>query len=57
MKLMNLFHSVLQYLALPPVIAPIKCSVLPLSGKPEFAPFVRQLCTYFTALALRKEVS
>ncbi|GIZ03287.1 glycine--tRNA ligase [Caerostris extrusa] len=29
--------------ALPPVIAPLKCSVLPLSGHPDFAPFVSTL--------------
>ena len=29
------------FLSLPPVIAPYKCSVLPLSDKPEFAPFVQ----------------
>ena len=35
-----------QYLALPPVIAPYKCSVLPLSQNADFVPFVRQLCKY-----------
>lgn len=34
------------YLTLPAVIAPIKCSVLPLSGNTEFQPFVKQLCKY-----------
>ena len=29
------------YLSLPPIIAPYKCSVLPLSDKPDFAPFVQ----------------
>lgn len=33
------------YFALPPVIAPLKCSVLPLSNNPDFAPFVNQICT------------
>ncbi len=33
-----------QYLSLPPIIAPLKCSVLPLSTSPELAPLVRQLC-------------
>lgn len=32
------------YFALPPVIAPLKCSVLPLSGNDEFVPFVKKLC-------------
>lgn len=31
------------FLSLPPVIAPYKCSILPLSGHPDFAPFIRQL--------------
>ncbi|GAU98420.1 hypothetical protein RvY_09572 [Ramazzottius varieornatus] len=31
------------YFALPPLIAPFKCSVLPLSSNPEFQPFVKQL--------------
>lgn len=31
------------YFALPPVIAPLKCSVLPLSGNDEFVPFVKKL--------------
>lgn len=32
------------YFSLPAVVAPLKCSVLPLSGNAEFQPFVRQLC-------------
>lgn len=35
------------YFSLPPVIAPLKCSVLPLSTNPEFAPFVKQICKFF----------
>lgn len=31
------------YISLPPVVAPLKCSVLPLSGNAEFVPFVKQL--------------
>uniref|UniRef100_A0A914XQF5 Glycine--tRNA ligase n=2 Tax=Plectus sambesii TaxID=2011161 RepID=A0A914XQF5_9BILA len=31
------------YLALPALIAPIKCSVLPLSNNPDFAPIVRMV--------------
>lgn len=39
------------YFALPPVIAPLKCSVLPLSGNDEFVPFVKKLCKkYFLIL-------
>lgn len=33
-----------RYLSLPPVVAPLKCSVLPLSGNAEFVPFVEKLC-------------
>ena len=36
------------YFALPPVLAPYKCSILPLSGKPEFKPFVSMLSRQFT---------
>lgn len=32
------------YFTLPPVIAPLKCAVLPLSGNEEFVPFVKKLC-------------
>ncbi|KAF7987733.1 hypothetical protein HCN44_003596 [Aphidius gifuensis] len=31
------------YLSLPPIIAPYKCSVLPLSGHPDFTPFVKEI--------------
>ena len=30
-----------RYFTLPPVIAPLKCSVLPLSGNAEFVPLIR----------------
>ena len=33
-----------RYFTLPPVVAPLKCSVLPLSGNAEFTPFVKKLC-------------
>ena len=36
------------YFSLPSIIAPLKCSVLPLSSKPEFTPFVRQLCEFIS---------
>jgi len=36
------------YLALPPVIAPYKCSVLPLSGNAEFKPFIEQISESLT---------
>lgn len=32
-----------SYFTLPAVIAPIKCSVLPLSGNAEFVPFVKEI--------------
>lgn len=34
------------YLTLPPLVAPYKCSLLPLSSNAEFQPFIRQLCMY-----------
>lgn len=33
-----------SYFALPPNIAAHKCSILPLSNKPEFQPFIRKIC-------------
>lgn len=36
-----------RYFSLPPVVAPLKCSVLPLSGNAEFVPYVKKLCKYF----------
>ena len=36
------------YFALPPLIAPLKCSVLPLSNNPEFSPLVRKLSKALT---------
>ncbi|CAH1789407.1 unnamed protein product [Owenia fusiformis] len=33
------------YISLPPVIAPYKCSVLPLSNNADFQPFVQQIST------------
>lgn len=35
------------YLALPALVAPIKCSVLPLSSNTEFQPFIKQLCMLY----------
>lgn len=35
------------YFALPAVIAPIKCSVLPLSNNVEFQPFIKQICKQY----------
>ncbi|KAG0413209.1 hypothetical protein HPB47_009653, partial [Ixodes persulcatus] len=36
------------YLSLPPAVAPLKCSVLPLSNNPEFAKFVQRISTALT---------
>jgi glycyl-tRNA synthetase len=33
-----------QWLSLPALVAPVKCSVLPLSKNKEFDPFVKTLC-------------
>lgn len=33
-----------QFLSLPSIIAPLNCSVLPLSGHANLLPFVRQIC-------------
>lgn len=35
-----------SYFALPAYIAPLKCSVLPLSNNAEFTPFVKQICEF-----------
>lgn len=39
-----------NWLSLPPMVAPVKCSVLPLSKNPEFQPFVKQLSSALTNL-------
>ncbi|BHF66017.1 Glycine--tRNA ligase [Sparganum proliferum] len=44
------------FLTLPPVIAPYKCSVLPLSSHPDFAPFVRQLSAQLTRVGISHRV-
>ncbi|XP_055332504.1 glycine--tRNA ligase-like [Paramacrobiotus metropolitanus] len=44
------------YFSLPPVIAPFKCSVLPLSGNQEFQPFVKQLSQALTASDISHKV-
>lgn len=36
------------YFSLPPVIAPLKCSILPLSNNPDFTPFVKKLSSSLT---------
>ncbi|XP_049796890.1 glycine--tRNA ligase [Schistocerca nitens] len=44
------------YFSLPPVVAPLKCSVLPLSGNAEFQPFVQQLSRELTRLDISHKV-
>lgn len=39
-----------NYFSLPPSVAPLKCSVLPLSNNPDFIPFVKRICKCFTYL-------
>lgn len=40
------------YISLPAVVAPLKCSVLPLSGNTEFHPFVKMLCKFIIFICL-----
>jgi len=44
------------YLALPAVIAPYKCSVLPLSAHEDFKPFIKQLSTLLTNAGISHKV-
>lgn len=44
------------YLALPPVIAPYKCSVLPLSTNDEFKPFIRKLSVMLTNAGISHKI-
>lgn len=44
------------YLSLPPIISPYKCSVLPLSNKPEFEPFIRQISAALTAADISHKI-
>ncbi|XP_055376487.1 glycine--tRNA ligase [Condylostylus longicornis] len=44
------------YLTLPAIIAPIKCSILPLSNNPEFNPFVKELSTILSRLQISYKV-
>lgn len=37
-----------SYLSLPPIVAPIKCSVLPLSNNADLAPFIQQISSALT---------
>ncbi|XP_043595827.1 glycine--tRNA ligase [Bombus pyrosoma] len=44
------------YFSLPPIVAPLKCSVLPLSGNNEFVPFVKQLSQNLTKVDVSHKV-
>ncbi|XP_063234752.1 uncharacterized protein LOC134537831 [Bacillus rossius redtenbacheri] len=44
--------SGISFLLLPPVMAPLKCSVLPLSGNVQFQPLVCQLCAQSSVIIL-----
>ncbi|KYN13767.1 PREDICTED: glycine--tRNA ligase [Trachymyrmex cornetzi] len=44
------------YFSLPPVVAPLKCSVLPLSGNDEFVPFVKKLSQDLTKADISHKV-
>lgn len=44
------------YLSLPPIVAPLKCSVLPLSGNAEFVPLVTKLSAALTRHAVSHKV-
>lgn len=37
-----------SYFSLPPVVAPLKCSVLPLSNNSEFVPFIKKICKFLS---------
>lgn len=40
------FFFLLQFFSFPALVAPFKCSVLPLSQNQEFMPFVKELCKW-----------
>ncbi|KFD57737.1 hypothetical protein M514_01407 [Trichuris suis] len=44
------------YLALPTVVAPYKCSILPLSAQSEFQPFIQRLSTLLTDLSISHKI-
>ncbi|CDW56382.1 glycyl trna synthetase [Trichuris trichiura] len=44
------------YLALPAVVAPYKCSILPLSAHSEFQPFIQRLSTLLTELNVSHKI-
>ncbi|CAH1105236.1 unnamed protein product [Psylliodes chrysocephalus] len=44
------------YLSLPAIVAPLKCSVLPLSSNQEFVPFIRKISTGLTKVDVSHKV-
>ncbi|XP_021703521.1 glycine--tRNA ligase isoform X2 [Aedes aegypti] len=44
------------YFSLPPIVAPLKCSVLPLSNNAEFAPFVKKISSALTSVDISHKV-
>ncbi|KAL1491711.1 hypothetical protein ABEB36_012268 [Hypothenemus hampei] len=44
------------YLSLPAIVAPLKCSVLPLSGNAEFVPFIKQLSSDLTKVDVSHKI-
>lgn len=45
-----------NYLELPPLVAPIKCSVLPISSNPKLTPFIQQVRDQLAAYDLSNKV-
>ncbi|XP_038111183.1 glycine--tRNA ligase [Culex quinquefasciatus] len=44
------------YFSLPPVVAPLKCSVLPLSNNADFTPFVKKISSALTSVDISHKV-
>ncbi|XP_059618658.1 glycine--tRNA ligase [Phlebotomus argentipes] len=44
------------YFTLPPVVAPLKCSILPLSNNPDFAPFTKRISAELTGCDVSHKV-
>ncbi|XP_062548703.1 glycine--tRNA ligase isoform X2 [Armigeres subalbatus] len=44
------------YFSLPPIVAPLKCSVLPLSNNAEFVPFVKKISSALTNVDISHKV-
>lgn len=44
------------YFSIPPIVAPLKCSVLPLSSREEFVPFVKQISQALTQVDISHKI-